>query len=113
MAKKLYIGGLPWDITSDELREVFEEFGEISEAKVVVDRYTRRCRGFGFVTFKKDEDAMNAIAEGNGAELDGRTIKVSEAKDTKTGGRGRGDSGGREGKGSRGNRKDKQKRDEG
>jgi len=86
MAKKLYIGGLPLDITSDELREVFEEFGEIAEAKVITDRYTGRCRGFGFITFKKDEDADKAIDEGNGAELDGKTIKVSEAKDKKGGG---------------------------
>ena len=86
MAKKLYIGGLPWDITSEELREVFEEFGDIIEAKVVKDRYTGRCRGFGFVTFKNDEDAATAIEEGNGAELDGSTIKVSEAKSKKGGG---------------------------
>ena len=86
MAKKLYIGGLPLDITSDELREVFEEFGEITEAKVITDRYTGRCRGFGFITFKQDEDATKAITEGDGAELDGKVIKVSEAKEKKGGG---------------------------
>ncbi len=81
MSKKLYIGGLPWDITSDELREVFEEFGEIIESKVVKDRYTGRSRGFGFLTFKADEDALKAIEEGDGGEIDGKTIKVREAKD--------------------------------
>ena len=81
MSKKVYIGGLPWDITSDELREVFEEFGEIIESKVVKDRYTGRSRGFGFITFKEDEDALKAIEEGDGGELDGKPIKVREAKD--------------------------------
>jgi len=93
MAKKLYIGGLPWDITGKELREVFEEFGEIIEAKVVTDRYTKRCRGFGFITFKEDDDAMKAIEEGDGGELDGKTIKVREAKEKKTRDRGRDSSG--------------------
>ena len=87
MAKKLYIGGLVEDITSAELKEVFEEFGEIIECKVITDRYTKRCKGFGFITFKNDEDALKAIEEGDGGELDGKTIKVSEAKDKKQGGR--------------------------
>ena len=103
MAKKVYIGGLPWDITGQELREVFEEFGEIIEAKVVTDRYTKRCRGFGFITFKKDEDAMKAIEEGDGGELDGRTIKVREAKNKKPGGRGHDRSDDRGTRNNRGN----------
>ena len=90
MAKKLYIGGLMEDITSAELKEVFEEFGEIIECKVITDRYTKRCKGFGFITFKNDEDAQKAIEEADGGELDGRPIKVNEAKDKNYKGKGRG-----------------------
>ena len=80
MAKKIFIGGLNWNTTSEHLREAFEEFGAISDAVVISDRSTGRSKGFGFVTFDKDEDADNAITEGDGAELDGRTLTVSEAK---------------------------------
>lgn len=98
MAKRLYIGGLVDDITTPELKEVFEEFGEIIDAKVITDRYTGRCRGFGFITFKNDKDAMTAIEEADGGELDGRTIKVREAKEKKTGDKRTG-GGNRQGKG--------------
>lgn len=86
MAKKLYIGGLMCDITSEELKEVFEDFGEVVQAKVIKDRYTGECRGFGFVTFKNDEDANTAIEEADGGELDGKKIIVREAKSKKSGG---------------------------
>ena len=95
MAKKLYIGGLVDDITSPELKEVFEEFGEIVDAKVIKDRYTGNCRGFGFITFKNDEDADKAIEEADGGELDGKKIRVCEAKNKKPEGKGRGGKGGK------------------
>ena len=97
MAKKLFIGGLSWNSTAEHLREAFEEFGEISETKVITDRNTGRSRGFGFVTFVKDEDADKAVQEGNGAELDGRTLKVSEANEKGTRGNQRGQGGGNRG----------------
>ncbi len=80
MTKKLFAGGLSWHTTDDSLRRAFEAFGEVLEARVVVDRQTGRSRGFGFVTFAQAEDADRAMAEMDGAELDGRRIRVNEAE---------------------------------
>ena len=103
MSKKLFVGGLSWGTTDDGLQGAFSQFGEISEAKVITDRETGRSRGFGFVTFADDEGADRAIAEMDGTELDGRTIKVNEAQDkpARSGGGGRGGYGGG-GRGGRG-----------
>ena len=84
MPKKVYIGGLEMDVTSEELKEVFEEFGEIIESRVIKDRYTKQSRGFAFITFKREEDADTAIAEADGGELDGVQIRVREAKERKS-----------------------------
>lgn len=81
MSKKLFVGGLSWGTTDDGLREAFESFGEVVEAKVVQDRDTGRSRGFGFVTFADDAAATRAIEEMNGVELEGRNIRVDEAHD--------------------------------
>ncbi len=78
--KKLFVGGLSWGTTDEGLHQAFSRFGEIVEAKVITDRDTGRSRGFGFVTFAADEGADQAIAEMDGAQLDGRTIKVNEAE---------------------------------
>jgi len=101
MGKKLFVGGLSWDTADDGLRQAFEQFGEIVEAKVITDRESGRSRGFGFVTFTTDESAASAISAMNGAQLDGRAIKVNEAEDK--GPRGGGGGGGRGG--SRGPRR--------
>ncbi len=81
MAKKLFIGGLSWGTVDASLREAFEVFGEVSEARVVTDRETGRSRGFGFVTMAEDEDGDKAIAALDGKPLEGRAVKVSEALD--------------------------------
>ena len=81
MSKKLFIGGLSWDTSDDGLKAAFEPFGEIVEAKVVLDRDTGRSRGFGFVTFADDAAGTKAQEEMNGTELDGRNIRVDEAHD--------------------------------
>jgi len=81
MSKKLFIGGLSWGTVDASLREAFEVFGEVSEARVVTDRETGRSRGFGFVTMVEDEDGDKAIAALDGKPLDGRAVKVSEALD--------------------------------
>jgi RNA recognition motif-containing protein len=95
VSKKIFIGGLSWGVTEDELRSAFEDFGEIKDAKVVMDRETGRSRGFGFVTFLEEDAAEKAIAEMNGANLEGRPIRVSEAEEKKReGGGGRGFSAG-------------------
>ncbi len=81
MAKKLFVGGLSWDTTDDGLRKAFAPHGEMTEAKVITDRETGRSRGFGFVTFVREEDAKTAISKMHGISLDGRTITVNEAQE--------------------------------
>ncbi|HFE46084.1 MAG TPA: RNA-binding protein [Nannocystis exedens] len=93
MSKKLFVGGLAWATSDDSLRAAFEEFGPVSEAKVVLDRDTGRSRGFGFVTFDEDANGTKAIEALDGKELDGRNIRVNEAENKPRGG-GRGGGGG-------------------
>jgi len=105
MAKKLFVGGLSFNTTDDGLREGFERFGEITEAKVIMDRDTGRSRGFGFVTYVEESAAQNAMAEMNGVDFEGRTIKVNEAEEkSRGGGGGRGFGGGGGGGGRGGDR---------
>ncbi len=101
MAKKLFVGGLSWGTTDEGLREAFGRFGEVTEARVLLDRDTGRSRGFGFVSFNDDAAAQNAIDQMNGASLDGRSIRVNEAEDRgpRGGGGGGGFGGGRGGGG--------------
>jgi cold-inducible RNA-binding protein len=96
VTKKLFVGGLAWKTNDAGLRQAFERFGEIAEAKVILDRDTGRSRGFGFVTFSNDDEANTAVTEMDGATLEGRTIKVNEAeaKGPPRGGRGGGGGGG-------------------
>ena len=105
MSKKLFVGGLSWGSDDESLRQAFEKFGHVSEAKVVADRETGRSRGFGFVTFDSDSDAAAALSEMDGKELDGRAIKVNEAQErpARSGGGGGGYGGGdRDGSGGYG-----------
>ena len=80
MAKKVYVGNLSYDTTDDSLRQAFAEFGEVESVNVITDRYSGRSKGFGFVEMATDEAAQEAIAAMNGKTLDGREIKVAEAK---------------------------------
>ncbi len=82
MGKKIFVGGLKWEINTDVLRREFEQFGEIAEVSVVTDRETGRSRGFGFVTYVEEESAKQAVQEMNGKDLMGRTVKVDFAQDT-------------------------------
>lgn len=104
MSKRLFVGGLAWGTDESSLRAAFEQFGEVSDCKVVTDRDTGRSRGFGFVTFSDDAAADKAIEDMNGAELDGRTIKVDEAREREGGRGGRGGGGGGFRGGGRGGR---------
>ena len=79
--KKLFVGGLSWGTDDQGLREAFESFGEVTDAKVITDRETGRSRGFGFVTFANPEDGDRAIEEMDGQPLDGRNIRVNEAQE--------------------------------
>ncbi|MCL2325061.1 MAG: RNA-binding protein [Proteobacteria bacterium] len=104
MSKKLFVGGLAWATTSEKLLEVFSAFGAVVEAKVVIERETGRSRGFGFVTFEKDEDASAASSAMNGKTIDGRTIRIdgsdnSDSRPRRPSGERR--EGGREGQGER------------
>ncbi len=93
MSKKLFVGGLSWGTTEDGLRQAFENYGDVSDAKVITDRETGRSRGFGFITFTEENSASEAMEQMNGAELDGRTIRVDTANDRSSGGGNRGGGG--------------------
>ncbi|PIS32281.1 RNA-binding protein [Candidatus Peregrinibacteria bacterium CG08_land_8_20_14_0_20_41_10] len=80
MGKKLFVGGLPWKITEDELRNAFAQYGTVESATIIVDRMSGRSKGFGFVEMSTDEEAQAAIAKLNGQELGGRNIIVNEAR---------------------------------
>lgn len=81
MKKKLYVGGLSYDTTDESLLNFFAQAGEVVSASVVTDRYSGRSRGFGFVEMAEEEGARKAVEELNGAELDGRSIIVAEARE--------------------------------
>lgn len=76
--KKLYVGNIPWRSTEDDLKELFEQFGEVSFVRIVTDRETGRSRGFGFVEMT---NADSALSELDGTEFMTRTLRVSEAKE--------------------------------
>lgn len=80
MAKKLYVGGLPYSTTEEELKTTFSEAGAVSSVRIIVDRMTNRSRGFGFVEFENDADADKAIEMFDGKEFGGRTLVVNEAR---------------------------------
>ena len=76
----IYVGNLSYKVRENDLKEVMEEYGQVDSCKLITDRDTRRSKGFAFVEMADDDDAAKkAIAELNGAELDGRTMVVKEA----------------------------------
>jgi len=77
---KVYVGNLPFGVGSSELKELFATYGEVTEAIVISDKYSGRSKGFGFVTFADEESAKKAVEEMNGKEVQGRALKVNEAK---------------------------------
>lgn len=79
MATKLFVGGLPYAVTSDQLRELFEAIGPVESADVIFDKFSGKSKGFGFVHIVNDDDAQRAIDELNDTELGGRKISVSAA----------------------------------
>lgn len=80
MAKKLYVGGLSYSTTEATLKDAFAAAGTVESAAIIIDKMTNRSKGFGFVEMSTDEEAQKAIEMFDGKELDGRSVKVNEAK---------------------------------
>ncbi|NOT52415.1 MAG: RNA-binding protein [Chitinophagaceae bacterium] len=76
----IYVSNLSFAVTDEDLRSYFAEYGEVTSAKVIMDKYTNRSKGFGFVEMSDDAAAQKAIAELDGATVDGRSIKVNVAR---------------------------------
>jgi len=81
---KIYAGNLSYSLSSEDLWESFEEYGTVESAEVIMDRNTNRSKGFGFVEMTEDTEAKAAISALNGKEVDGRPLKVSEARPRRT-----------------------------
>lgn len=99
MSKKLYVGNLPFSTTESDLRRLFEQHGPVDSVAVIMDRETGRPRGFAFVEMGDANGAAAAIQVLDGRQLEGRTIRVSEAQERQAGGRGGFGGGGRAGHG--------------
>ena len=80
MAKKLYVGNLSYDTTSESLKELFSQAGNVESAVVITDKISGRSKGFGFVEMSTEDEAQKAIEMLNGKELEGRALKVNEAR---------------------------------
>src|SRR5215468_1680500 len=94
MSRKLFVGNLPYSVTSERLQEAFAQFGTVTSSKVIVDRETGRSRGFAFLEMETDDQGAAAMQAMNGALLDGRSIAVREAVERQPGGGGFGGGGG-------------------
>ena len=100
----IYVGNLSFEVTEEELREAFEEFGEVSSVNIIKDKFSGRSRGFGFVEMPANEEAQAAIDGLNGKDMKGRSLNINEARprtDDRRGGRGGRGGGGRRGGGRR------------
>ncbi len=103
MAKKLYVGNLSYGTTDSDLQGMFEEFGTVESAQVIIDRDSGRSKGFGFVEMRNDQEAQAAINALNGKDVDGRSLTVNEARPREDrGGGGRSGGGGGRGHGGGG-----------
>lgn len=80
MAKKLYVGGIPYTTTNDALKAAFSQAGAVDSASIIMDKMTGRSKGFGFVEMANDDDAQKAIDMWNGKDFEGRTLTVNEAR---------------------------------
>ncbi len=80
MAKKLYVGGLPYSASEDTLKEMFSKAGTVESATIIMDRMSGRSKGFGFVEMSSEEEAAKAIEMWNGKDMEGRSLAVAEAR---------------------------------
>jgi RNA recognition motif-containing protein len=76
----IYVGNLSWNLKDQDLANLFTPYGEVASAKIVMDKFTQRSKGFGFVEMANDEQAQAAIAQLNGSEVDGRNLVVNESR---------------------------------
>lgn len=76
----IYVGNLSWGLKDQDLANLFAPFGEVASAKIVMDKFTQRSKGFGFVEMPNDEQAQAAIAQLNGSEVEGRNLVVNESR---------------------------------
>ena len=106
MGAKIYVGGLPYSATEQELSDLFGRHGGVASARIITDKFTGQSRGFGFVEMSSDGEAQAAITALNGSEMGGRTLTVNEARpqEPRTGGGGGFGGGGRSGGGGGGKR---------
>jgi RNA recognition motif-containing protein len=104
MGKKLYVGNLSYDVTDSALQTMFEAYGAVRSAQIIMDRDTNRSKGFGFVEMENDQEAQAAIAGLNGQQNGGRALTVNEARPKTDGGRS-GGGGGKRGYGGGGGRR--------
>lgn len=96
MGSKIYVGGLPYSTTEQQLSDLFAVHGSVASSRIITDKFTGQSRGFGFVEMSSDSEAQAAVAALNGTELGGRTLTVNEARpqEPRTGGGGGGGRGG-------------------
>lgn len=80
----IYVGNLDYKVNEDDLKGIFEDFGTVTSAKIIKDKFNGRSKGFGFIEMEKDADAKKAISDLNGASLENRNIVVNEAKPKRT-----------------------------
>ncbi len=95
MGSKIYVGGLPYSATEQQLSDLFAAHGAVASARIITDKFTGQSRGFGFVEMSSDAEAQAAITALNGSEMGGRTLTVNEARpqEPRTGGGGGGRGG--------------------
>jgi RNA recognition motif-containing protein len=99
----LYVGNLMFDVAENDLKSLFEPFGQVTEVRLIMDKYTGKSKGFGFIEMPSKDEAQKAITELNGKDMKGRPMTVNEAKPkTDRGGRRSGFGGGRGGRGRSG-----------
>jgi len=107
--KNIFVGNLSFNTNEDELRQIFEGYGQVDRVSILTDRETGRSRGFGFVEMASDEDGEKAITALNGSQVGGRTINVNEARPKSDRGGGGGFAGGGRDRGDRGGRGGRQR----
>ncbi|HCC46976.1 MAG TPA: RNA-binding protein [Elusimicrobia bacterium] len=103
MSKRIYVGGLPFKTTEEEMNALFATYGQVTSAKLITDKYSGQSRGFGFVEMPNDAEAVAAMEKLNGSDFGGRKLTINEARPMEARTGGGGDRGGRGGdRGGRG-----------